>query len=118
VITQIVNNAGDCPDELTKEITVENHYWIRFPNVFSPNGDNLNDYFNPKHYKIKSYTLKIFDRWGEQVFNGAVPLIEHRWYGDRLDGEKSDQAVYYYQCVFTTNRDLVFEQEGTVTLIK
>ncbi len=117
-ITQIVNNLGDCPDELTKEIEIENHYWIRFPNVFSPNGDNLNDYFNPIEFKVKSYTLKIFDRWGEMVFNGHIPKPEHRWYGDRLNGDKADQAVYYYQCIYTTNRDLVFEKEGTVALIK
>ncbi len=117
-VTQIVDNPGQCPDELTKEIEIENHYAIVFPNVFSPNGDNMNDYFNPKHFKVKSYTLKVFDRWGKVVFYGDKPETEHRWYGDRINGDLADQAVYYYQCVFTTNRNEVFEHEGTVTLIK
>ncbi len=117
-IVQTVNNPGNCPDELTEIIEIEDHFWIEFPNVFSPNGDNLNDYFSPKNFKVKHYTLKVFDRWGEIVFNGQAPKPEHRWYGDRIDKEKADQAVYYYQCVYTTNRNLVYEHEGTVTLIK
>ncbi len=117
-ITQTVDNPGNCPDEHTIEIEVEPSFAIVFPNVFSPNGDNLNDYFSPKHFKVKSYTMKVYDRWGEMVFNGDKPKPEHRWYGDRINKDLSDQAVYYYQCIYTTNRDLIFEHEGTVTLLK
>ncbi len=46
---------------------------VYFPNAFSPNGDGINDYFTG--YGGRAATsikeLKIFDRWGDNVFNGS-----------------------------------------------
>ncbi len=69
------------------------------PNVFSPNSDNLNDLFvaeNPLGY-VKKVDMKIFNRWGELVFQTENPLIE--WDG-KIKGTNSIVAtgVYYYIC--------------------
>lgn len=38
------------------------------PNAFSPNGDNLNDVFEAKGLYIKEYSIKVFNRWAEQLY--------------------------------------------------
>jgi len=69
------------------------------PNVFSPNSDNLNDLFiakNPLGY-VKKVDMKIFNRWGELVFQTDNPLIE--WDGKRKGTNTVvSTGVYYYIC--------------------
>ncbi|MCF8281350.1 MAG: gliding motility-associated C-terminal domain-containing protein [Bacteroidales bacterium] len=74
---------------------------VYIPNSFSPNLDNTNDFFtiyaDRKVTNIKS--LKIFDRWGEQLFerydfqpnNGSLG-----WDG-MLNGRPLDPAVFIYR---------------------
>jgi gliding motility-associated-like protein len=39
------------------------------PNVFSPNGDGVNDLYLPiELYNLKNYSIQILNRWGEVVF--------------------------------------------------
>jgi gliding motility-associated-like protein len=73
--------------------------YYALPNVFSPNGDNLNDFFvaeNPLGY-VKKVDMKIFNRWGELVFQTENPLIE--WDGKRKGTNTTvSSGVYYYIC--------------------
>ena len=47
-----VTNAAGCSSSITKTLTVDDGYSIMIPNVFSPNGDNINDLFRPVFYGI------------------------------------------------------------------
>ncbi|OFX82320.1 MAG: hypothetical protein A2W99_09720 [Bacteroidetes bacterium GWF2_33_16] len=73
--------------------------YYALPNVFSPNGDNLNDIFiadNPLGY-VRKVDMKIFNRWGELVFQTDNPLIE--WDGKRKGTNTTvSTGVYYYIC--------------------
>lgn len=67
---------------------------IYTPNAFSPNLDGVNDLF--KSYtdcELNMYNMKIFDRWGELVFE--TNSIEHGWDGI-FRNQKSAIAVYVY----------------------
>ncbi len=67
------------------------------PNVFSPNGDGKNDYFKlPEWEYEKCYdnlTIKIFNRWGKQVYESNDPLF--RWNGDNTNGKPLEAGTYY-----------------------
>ncbi len=73
-------------------------YYI-LPNVFSPNGDGINDVYvadNPSNF-VKQVDMRIFNRWGEQVFSTENPDIE--WDGrDEKSGDIIVTGVYYYVC--------------------
>lgn len=73
-------------------------YYI-LPNVFSPNGDGINDVYiadNPSTF-VKQVDMRIFNRWGEQVFQTENPDIE--WDGrDEESGNIVTNGVYYYVC--------------------
>jgi len=78
---------------------VDNCSYYKLPNVFTPNGDGVNDSFeaeNPLNY-VKDVDMRIFNRWGEQVFQTDNPMI--KWDGK---AEKTNQlvspGVYYYIC--------------------
>jgi gliding motility-associated-like protein len=77
---------------------VENCPEYELPNVFTPDGDNVNDLFVPFPYRfIESIDLKIYDRWGALVFETTDPAV--RWDGrDRTSGLLCTDGVYYYVC--------------------
>lgn len=86
------------------------------PNAFSPNGDGLNDELcvpiNPCIIKI---TLVIFDRWGEQVYEGKT--LDQCWDGV-FKGKKLDSAVFacYFTVVFIDGTK--GEGKGNISLVR
>lgn len=42
--------------------------YVYAPNAFTPNGDQLNDIWLPQHAFVRDYNLKVFNRWGQIIF--------------------------------------------------
>ena len=94
---------------------------IFVPNTFSPNGDGANDIFYVRGKgldRVKS--LRIFNRWGEVVFEQRDFLVnsaQHGWDG-KYKGNKPVADVYIYQVeVFCENGEII-RFDGNVALIK
>lgn len=61
----------------TKEINQIEDSLLFIPNAFTPDGDYLNDVFNPGiavDLPFNEYLLQIYNRWGEVVFESKNPL--------------------------------------------
>jgi len=74
--------------------------YYELPNVFTPNIDDINDLYHPLlPYKfVDSIDLKIFNRWGDLVFETTDPDI--MWDGtDMQTGNKLNDGVYFYTVV-------------------
>jgi len=84
-----------CVDECT--------YYV-LPNVFTPNGDGINDLYKPGPYKYVDHVeMKIFDRWGILVYETTNPDIN--WDGSYMkNGKMVTTGVYYYICDVYENR--------------
>ncbi len=67
---------------------------VYIPNVFSPNFDGTNDYFEIFGHDIITMRLSVFNRWGAQVFEGNSQ--EERWDGT-FKGEDVNEGVYVWQ---------------------
>jgi len=74
------------------------------PNVFTPNGDGANDEFKIKLYSVKSYSVKIFNRWGRLVYefqeSDVSPGLDNRksnkgWDG-KISGKLAASGTYFY----------------------
>lgn len=81
-------------------VCVENCPRYELPNVFTPNGDGANDLFTPflPFRFIESIDIKIFNRWGNLVYETNDPSIN--WDGTHMSsGEPLSEGVYYYTCV-------------------
>lgn len=84
---------------------------IFLPNVFSPNGDGVNDWFKIMYEGSEKPSLIIFDRWGEKVFEtNENPLI---WDGKRTNGTKAKEGIYFY--VLTIGDKKI---QGNVSLVR
>lgn len=96
--------------------TVIPDYTVFIPNTFSPNNDGSNDFFqvygNVK--AIKLFELKVFDRWGNKVYESNN--IHDRWDG-YSNGKKLPSGVYVYisKCAFVDGyADKI--RKGTITI--
>lgn len=81
-----------------KMVCVDNCPDYSLPNIFTPNGDGSNDLFVPFPYRyIQSIDLRIFDRWGSEVFRSENPDI--LWDGLHAKSQKPcSDGVYFYTC--------------------
>ncbi|MCB0666954.1 MAG: gliding motility-associated C-terminal domain-containing protein [Saprospiraceae bacterium] len=86
-------------------VCVINCPFYQLPNVFTPNGDGANDVFLSYPYQfIDHVDMKIFNRWGQLVFETTNPDIE--WNGSNLSGSELSDGVYTYVCeVFEASSD-------------
>src|SRR5690606_25210461 len=58
----------NCPDRTCKNLYTEVIPLVDVPSGFSPNGDGVNDIVYVRGFSIKEMDFKIFNRWGELVF--------------------------------------------------
>ena len=68
------------------------------PNIFTPNGDNVNDRFVPQPLnaaRTKILNVKIFNRWGELLFEGDNLVPDTQWDGT-YKGKRVPQETYVY----------------------
>lgn len=110
-----------CNREYSDSILVETtncDNCLLVPNAFSPNGDGINDFFEIKTICLfKSFTLHIYDRWGNRVFTGFKD--DYRWDGT-FNGQNCDEGVYYYyiEAVPLVGNRPTIHLKGDITLIR
>jgi gliding motility-associated-like protein len=88
---------------------------IFVPNAFSPNGDGNNDVLIVRGKMIKEMTFRVFDRWGELIFETQERGIG--WDGT-YKGKKIDPDVYDYYLKVTCIDDVESIVKGNITLLK
>jgi len=66
---------------------------IFVPNVFSPNDDGFNDIFKPRGTEPFEYEMRIYDRWGNLVFESKV--LDQGWDGT-FKGKLMNSGVFVY----------------------
>jgi len=66
---------------------------IQVPNAFSPDGDGVNDEFMVVHDGIEEFSMEIYNRWGELVYQ--TNDTERPWQGDHR-GMDCQQDAYVY----------------------
>ncbi len=89
---------------LSNIVCADNCPYYALPNVFTPNGDGVNDLFNALPYRyVKSVDMKIYDRWGVLLFQTSDPHIY--WNGKAMQsGQLCTDGVYYYVCTVNEER--------------
>ncbi|MEX0882718.1 MAG: PKD domain-containing protein, partial [Cyclobacteriaceae bacterium] len=108
-------DAYGCQTETTLEIEIWD-YFLEIPNVFSPNGDGLNDYFMPKFIQLASIDFTIMNKWGEIVFH-TDDIDSKGWDGYYL-GVEAVPGNYVYQLKFITNDGRTGSENGALMLLR
>lgn len=108
-------SANGCVNETSKTVTIHPDYAIFPPNAFTPNGDGENDTFKVKGTGINNYTIHIFNRWGQQVFEADD--INDEWDG-KFDGEFVQNGTYIYTITYESMVNIEYQVKGSVTVIR
>ncbi len=110
-----ITDENHCQASDTVQITVEGCS-LFIPNSFTPNGDGIDDEFGAVGENILEYNLKIFNRWGQLVFESVN--LNDKWDGT-FGNTKADLGVYNYQLRYKFNIHKQTKQSyGTVTLVR
>jgi len=108
-----ITNSFGCTDSITGEIIINPIYSAFIPNSFTPNNDGNNDYFFPSIIGGYSYTMKIYNRWGEIIYDEE----NGRWNG-KVNNNLVPNEIYSYSILINDFKDKPFIYTGIVTLIK
>lgn len=84
-------------------------------NAFTINGDNLNETFDIKGLYIRDYNIKIFNRWGEKVFESSDMNVDWDGY---YQGKLSQMDAYIWIIKAVGVDDVNWPMQGTVTIIR
>lgn len=115
VTVSAVNGTATCYATANLHVDVLDHLPVFIPNSFTPNGDGNNDVFEIYGQGIKTIDLKIFNRWGELVYESNNQFSG--WDGT-YKGQKQLPQVFTYYATVTFLNDKEYEKGGTVTLVR
>ncbi|MEC9208880.1 MAG: gliding motility-associated C-terminal domain-containing protein [Bacteroidota bacterium] len=112
-IKYYITNIYGCTDSIINHLTISPIYSVFIPNAFTPNNDGDNDYFYPSIIGSNSYNIKIFNRWGEIIYNEE----NGKWDGT-IDDDVITDGIYSYSISVFDFNDRLFIYPGLVTLMK
>ena len=87
-------SAFNCIDTACSIIEVNINSIFIIPNVFTPNGDEVNDMFTIKGRGIKTMNAEIYTRWGQKIYEWHTPY--GGWDGHMASGELASEGTYYF----------------------
>jgi gliding motility-associated-like protein len=127
VVVRLINNqgAGGCGNDLAlddiqlKQCDVCPPEPAYVPDVFTPNGDGVNDQLSVFLENAVSFTLSVFNRWGKPVFSSDA--LTQRWDGN-MAGSPCETGHYTwiirYKVPSSENAVREYVQEGRVLLLR
>ena len=91
-------------------LTINPIYRTYIPSSFTPNNDNVNDYFYPSIIGMNYYNMKIYDRWGGIIYNEDNGKWDGKINNDLIAG------VYAYSITVLDFKDKPFIYTGLITI--
>jgi len=121
-ICLVAANKFGCIDTVCKLVDLEYPTNLFIPNVFTPgDAEGINDAFDIDILGETLYQLRIYNRWGDLVFESEVDgegVDVNNWNGMLKNGQHAPAGVYYvifdYQFYYTE----AVRYTGTLTLIR
>lgn len=89
---------------------------VSFPNLFTPNGDGVNDHFRPvTDCLLEDYSLTVYSRWGHPIFSTRDP---HSGWDGKQDGVELPMEVYSFVASWTDDNGTSGQVRGDITLVR
>jgi gliding motility-associated-like protein len=113
----VIENLNGCQDTACQKIVVYDQPELEIPNVFTPDGDQINDNFFFPNSAIVEFSCTVFDRWGKQVF--TFNNINTVWDGsNENNGKPCTDGVYFYMYEGVSSNGTEYKGQGNVNLIR
>jgi len=110
-VTLQVSSVDGCVSEVTHGPFIIATPDLFIPNVFTPNGDDLNERYLVEYSGSQPFLMEIYDRWGTKHFQSQNKL--EGWQGTTMEGQRVPEGVYYYRISVGDK-----EYAGPVTLVR
>jgi hypothetical protein len=117
VFLRIYNDLG-CFKEYSEEIKVGDAYYVRFPDVFTPNRDGINDYFQGELIGFDSFEFEIYDLWNNLLFANATSTSGAGglwgWDGNLSDGSVFNGKIfkYVFKGINTSGEEVIISNQA------
>ncbi len=117
VFLRIYNDLG-CFKEYSEEIRVGDAYSVRFPDVFTPNRDGINDYFQGELIGFDSFEFEIYDLWNNLLFANATNTSGAGnlwgWDGNLSDGTGFNGKIfkYVFKGINTSGEEVIISNQA------
>jgi gliding motility-associated-like protein len=111
------NGNPSCNDTCYVTILVEGESSMTIPNVFSPNGDGVNDVFRITNTGMQDFNCTIFNRWGQKVYewNGPGGVWDGR---TAPAGQPAPEGTYFWFLTAEGDDGQTYEEHGSLTLVR
>ena len=121
-VTLTVFNSEGCSKSIIQTIQIGSGFDVIFPNVFSPNSDGINDYFQGEFTGISSFTFQIYDMWGGLIYTGSYDFEDlppnWGWDGTYNNGKLFENLSFRYVFTGTTGDNTQITRTGEATIIR
>ena len=114
----LYSTKGVCMASAQKVIKLDIPSVLEVPNVFTPNGDGINDLYFMKVANLSEITAVIFDRWGHKVYELTSETGNIEWDGKNLYGKDAAEGVYFYTIKATGKDGKPYDKKGTISLFR
>jgi gliding motility-associated-like protein len=115
LVTLTVLDAAGCLLKNSREMQVLDYY-LEIPNVFTPNGDELNDTFFPKFRFVRNLQLQVMNIWGELIYHSQGQ--EDLGWDGFVSGQKAPEGVYVYTLRYQVPDGRTFTSSSTFLLAR
>jgi len=109
-VTLIAVSGLGCADTVSRTVFVGDHLFFA-PSAFTPDGDGMNEVWQPQVKGARLYRLDVFDRWGNKVFSTTDPKAG--W-----DGARYPIGTYAFKAWLSEWGPLEKEYNGSIQLIR
>ena len=86
-------NNGTCTSDSTEVTVAIAESYLAVPNVFTPNGDGVNDEFRVAYRSLREFHCWVYNRWGKLVYQWTDPA--QGWDGT-INGRPAAEGAYFY----------------------
>ncbi len=111
-----VEGMAGCYADTSFTIQADPCLGLNIPTVFTPNGDGINDVWTIQALGFRRYTIVVFDRWGQELFNNGGDLSKH-WDGTKA-GQLVTEGAYTFLFEGETVEGVKVQRSGTVTILR
>ena len=116
--TELFFSANGCDSIVNVNVVFENEFIFFIPDGFSPNGDGYNDYLYVMGAGLQEVVFRVFNRWGELVFEADCCCQQSCGWDGYRNGTLVNNGtfVYLFEAVDVNGEKV--SSKGTISLIK
>ncbi|MBK7128553.1 MAG: gliding motility-associated C-terminal domain-containing protein [Crocinitomicaceae bacterium] len=119
VVSLSATNEYGCTSTTEKNIEIKNDYNLLAPTAFTPNGDNMNDYFIPEALRLMDvdFTMVIYDKAGKLMYQ--TNEVNLPWDGTNVtDNSPAEEGAYVWKVQFKNSNGELELYEGQVIITR